>query len=49
MKNDDFIPNPRVPLYSQRHKDQVRLGFGVLVAMAAAGVCLVVWFFRAAV
>lgn len=46
MSKPTFIPNPRVPLYSQRHKDQVRLGFGVLLFLAALGVCAVVWFFR---
>jgi hypothetical protein len=45
MKNN-FIPNPRVPLYSQRHKDQIRLGFCVLAGLGLIGVCAIVWFFR---
>ena len=44
--DDDFIPYPRVPLYSQRHKDQVNLGFVVLVGIATFIVCVIVWFFR---
>lgn len=46
MKKPLFIPNPRVPLYSQRHKDQVRLGFCVLAFGSVLIVCAIVWFFR---